>query len=79
MYKRQVLDRIQDPVLLLRGDRDWLVTHEMVEQTAAGIAGARIVELEGTGHYPMIENPVEFNAAVGAFLAAALDSELMLT
>jgi pimeloyl-ACP methyl ester carboxylesterase/putative sterol carrier protein len=77
--KRSVVGRIQDPVLLLRGDRDWLVTREMVEETAAGIAAARIVELEGTGHYPMIENPVEFNAAVRAFLAAALDSELTLT
>ncbi|URM96968.1 alpha/beta hydrolase [Actinomadura madurae] len=27
-----------------------------------------MVVLEGTGHYPMIENPYEFNEAVRTFL-----------
>jgi pimeloyl-ACP methyl ester carboxylesterase len=38
-----------------------------VEATQSRIAGSRIAVLAGTGHYPMIENPNEFNAAVRAF------------
>jgi pimeloyl-ACP methyl ester carboxylesterase len=65
--KRDQMCRITDPVLLLRGDADWLVSQEQVEATQSRIVGSRIAVLEGTGHYPMIENPYEFNAAVRAF------------
>jgi len=34
----------------------------------AGSHGSRVAVLDGTGHYPMIENPVEFNAAVREFV-----------
>jgi pimeloyl-ACP methyl ester carboxylesterase len=61
------MGRITNPVLLLRGDADWLVSQEQVEATQSRIAGSRIAVLAGTGHYPMIENPYEFNAAVRAF------------
>lgn len=67
--KRDEMARIEDPVLLLRGDADWLVSQEQVEATASRIAGSRIALLAGTGHYPMIENPVEFNQAVREFLS----------
>jgi pimeloyl-ACP methyl ester carboxylesterase len=65
--KREEMGRITDPVLLLRGDADWLVSQEQVEATQSRIAGSRIAVLAGTGHYPMIENPYEFNSAVRAF------------
>lgn len=67
--KRDDMSRITDPVLLLRGDADWLVSQEQVESTASRIGGSRIAVLEGTGHYPMIENPVEFNQTVREFLS----------
>ncbi len=74
--QREALGAIRAPVLLIRGDADWLVTQEMVEETAARIQGSRIVVLEGTGHYPMTENPVEFLEALRPFLADALDPRL---
>jgi len=55
-------------VLLIRGTDDWLVSDEQVTATASRIANSRVALLEGTGHYPMIENPVEFNDAVRRFL-----------
>ena len=58
---------IKGPVVLLRGDADWLVSQEMVEATSSRIPGSRVEVLMGTGHYPMIENPVEFNASIRAF------------
>jgi pimeloyl-ACP methyl ester carboxylesterase/putative sterol carrier protein len=69
--KREEMGRVASPVLLLRGDADWLVSQEQVEETAARISDARISVLAGTGHYPMIENPFEFNEAVRGFLHEA--------
>jgi pimeloyl-ACP methyl ester carboxylesterase/putative sterol carrier protein len=66
--KRKEVGTIRIPVLLLRGDADWLVSQERTEETQSRIPGSRIAVLAGTGHYPMIENPYEFNEAVRAFL-----------
>ncbi|MFF2852355.1 alpha/beta fold hydrolase [Streptomyces sp. NPDC058001] len=66
--RRDQVGGIKSPVLLLRGDADWLVPQDMVEQVAGRIPGSRIAVLEGTGHYPMIENPVEFNDTVRSFV-----------
>lgn len=65
---RDQMSKIADPVLLLKGGDDWLVSQEQVEATASRIKGSQIAILDGTGHYPMIENPFEFNAAVRGFL-----------
>lgn len=69
--KRQEMRLIEAPVLLLRGDADWLVSQRQVEETAARISNAQVATLAGTGHYPMIENPFEFNEAVRGFLHEA--------
>jgi pimeloyl-ACP methyl ester carboxylesterase/putative sterol carrier protein len=65
--RRDEVGKIQSPVLLLRGDADWLVNQSMVEATAGRIPGSTIAVLAGTGHYPIIENPVEFVDAVRSF------------
>lgn len=65
--RRAEMGKITSPVLLIRGDADWLVNQQMVDETAARITNSSIAILEGTGHYPMIENPVEFNGAVLSF------------
>ncbi|OUL99459.1 alpha/beta fold hydrolase [Variovorax sp. JS1663] len=66
--QRERVGRIDAPVLLLRGDADWLVSQSRVEDTASRIPGSEIAVLAGTGHYPMIENPLEFCETVRAFL-----------
>ncbi len=66
--KRAVVGTIRCPVLLLRGDGDWLVSQKRVEETQSHIPGSRIAVLAGTGHYPMIENPYEFNETVREFI-----------
>ncbi|PXY33367.1 alpha/beta hydrolase [Prauserella coralliicola] len=65
---REQVGRIEAPVLLLRGEADWLVSKEQVEATQSRIPGSQVAVLHGTGHYPMIENPFEFNEAVRGFL-----------
>ncbi|GAA2130983.1 hypothetical protein GCM10009825_12330 [Arthrobacter humicola] len=66
--QRDNMSKIQAPVLLLRGDGDWLVSQEQVEATQSRVPGSEITVLAGTGHYPMIENPYEFNESVREFL-----------
>jgi pimeloyl-ACP methyl ester carboxylesterase len=66
--KREEMKQIACPVLLLRGDADWLVSQEQVDATASRIPDSSVTVLAGTGHYPMIENPFEFNQAVREFL-----------
>ena len=66
--KREEVGAITSPVLLLRGGSDWLVSQEQVEATSSRIPGSSIAVLPGTGHYPMIENPAEFNETVRAFV-----------
>jgi pimeloyl-ACP methyl ester carboxylesterase/putative sterol carrier protein len=69
--KRDQMGKIKAPVLLLRGDADWLVYQSKVEETASRIPGSEIAVLAGTGHYPMTENPLEFCETVRAFLEKA--------
>jgi pimeloyl-ACP methyl ester carboxylesterase len=69
--KRDEVGKIKAPVLLLRGDADWLVYQSKVEETASRIPGSQIAVLVGTGHYPMTENPLEFCETVRAFLEKA--------
>jgi pimeloyl-ACP methyl ester carboxylesterase len=71
--RRKEVAKITSPVLMLRGDGDWLVNQQMTEDTASRIPGSRVAVLAGTGHYPMIENPQEFNDTVRAFLADAVN------
>lgn len=45
--QRQQVGKIKAPVLLLRGDADWLVYQEKVEATASRIPGGQIAVLAG--------------------------------
>ena len=69
--QRAQVGKIKAPVMLLRGDADWLVYQEKVEETASRIPGSKIAVLAGTGHYPMTENPLEFCETVREFLHEA--------
>jgi pimeloyl-ACP methyl ester carboxylesterase len=43
-------------VSLLTGEFDYSCTPEMTRAAAAAIPGARLVIMNGMGHFPMIEN-----------------------
>jgi pimeloyl-ACP methyl ester carboxylesterase len=59
---------ISSPVLFISGSDDFLVTPEMVHETAERVKNSRVVILEGVGHFPHTEAPDRFNPAVGEFL-----------
>ena len=57
------------PLHVIWGDRDPVAVWPMAERIGERRADASVVRLDGVGHYPMVENPARFNAALAAALA----------
>ena len=62
------LGQIEAPTLVLSGTADIVMPSENARVLVDGIAGARLVELEGAGHGFLVEKAGEANAAVLGFL-----------
>ncbi len=60
--------KIKTPTLIMRGRQNDLQTHEIVVRMREIISNARLVELEGGGHWFHLENPYAFEDTVGWFL-----------
>ncbi|HLK86172.1 MAG TPA: alpha/beta hydrolase [Candidatus Binataceae bacterium] len=58
------------PTLLVWGTRDRIVPRGCIDAYRAAIEGAQVALIEGVGHRPEMENPVEFVRVVEEFLAA---------
>lgn len=65
-----LLRGISTPTLLIWGTRDKVVPRGCIEVYQQALAGAKVCEIEGVGHRPEIERPLEFVQAVSRFLAA---------
>jgi pimeloyl-ACP methyl ester carboxylesterase len=65
---RPWLRRIDVPTLVLWGESDKIVTPEYGRAYADSIPGARFQTIPAAGHYPYLERPEAFTAAVTAFL-----------
>lgn len=63
-----LLGSVSVPTLVVVGDEDVLTPPALSEAMARGIPGAELVVVPGAGHYPNLEDPAAFNAAVAAFL-----------
>lgn len=59
---------IANPTLVIAGGADQTTPPEMARDLAAAIAESTLVELEGCGHCPPLEQPEAFAATVEAFL-----------
>src|SRR5258705_325668 len=67
-YGRRRLARIDAPTLVLWGDSDRIVSPDYGRAYADAIPGARFQSIPAAGHYPYLEQPEAFVAAVSAFL-----------
>ncbi|MFN3462241.1 MAG: alpha/beta fold hydrolase [Oceanibaculum sp.] len=65
---RPDLPKIKVPTLVLCGRQDALTPLELHKEMAAGIAGARLVVVEESGHLPTLERPAEVNMALREWL-----------
>lgn len=63
------LRRVSAPVLVVGGERDALTGVASVGRVAAAFPDARTVVLERAGHFPWVDEPATFLAAVAPFLA----------
>lgn len=64
------LSEITAPTLVVAGDDDFICPLEPCSRTlVAGIRGARLEVIAECGHYPFVEQPARFLAAVRPFLA----------
>lgn len=65
---RGALSTIDVPVLVACGERDTIAPRALSEEIAAGIPGARFVEISEAGHVANADNPEAFNRELRAFL-----------
>ncbi|MBS0421196.1 MAG: alpha/beta fold hydrolase [Proteobacteria bacterium] len=61
------LRRLQIPTLIIYGDHD-LVSTATAQETAAAIAGSRVLKVRDSGHNQFVDQPVVFLGAVADFL-----------
>jgi pimeloyl-ACP methyl ester carboxylesterase len=58
------------PILGIYGEHDNIVDPHQVELLDKYVTGARTLTLHRSRHFPMLDEPDEFNATVRSFLAA---------
>jgi pimeloyl-ACP methyl ester carboxylesterase len=63
-----LLPLITVPTLVVVGEHDILTPPADAEQIAAGVPGAKLVNIDQAGHLPNMENPDAFNDALLEFL-----------
>ncbi|MFI8828458.1 alpha/beta fold hydrolase [Streptomyces sp. NPDC053431] len=68
---RAALARLDSPVLLLAGELDLNSPPSAVAELVALLADAAVRVQPGAGHYPWLDDPGAFEAALLTFLAAA--------
>jgi pimeloyl-ACP methyl ester carboxylesterase len=68
---RPLLGRITQPVLLIHGDRDRLVSRAHQDELKRGLPNAARAEIERCGHYPQLTRPEVFTEIVRQFLTPA--------
>jgi 2-hydroxy-6-oxonona-2,4-dienedioate hydrolase len=68
---RRLLYRVTAPTLVVHGAADRLIDRSHAEAYAEGIAGSRLVDVEGAGHLLALEKPDELAGLVRGFLTRA--------
>ncbi|MGF6999648.1 alpha/beta fold hydrolase [Paraburkholderia sp. GAS32] len=67
---RDSLERIGVPTLVVCGEEDVITPPSESRALAKGIPDASLLLMPGAGHFPMLEKPAEFNAALRTFLGS---------
>lgn len=63
------LMRLRQPALLIGGEQDRCTPPEALQALAHVLGDARLVQLHGVGHWPQLEDPEGFEAALLGFLS----------
>jgi proline iminopeptidase len=65
---RAALAKLTAPVLLYAGEMDPMVTPAAMREAAPLFSDATVVVQPGAAHFPWVDDPAAFAAAIGAFL-----------
>jgi pimeloyl-ACP methyl ester carboxylesterase len=76
---RQLLPRINPPVLIVAGTSDAAVTEGYYETFAGALSAAEVVRVDEAGHYPEIEQPARTTELAVQFIAKYWDQAHGLT
>jgi proline iminopeptidase len=68
-HQQEQLGNVRAKTLIIVGKEDWNCPAFFSEQMHAGIHDSELVEIDGSGHFPWIEQPADFFPAVSRFLA----------
>jgi len=66
---RAALTKLTAPVLLYAGALDPMVTPAIVREAAPLFNGATVVVQPGAAHFPQVDGPAAFTAAITSFLS----------
>ena len=66
---RDLLPAIRCPTVVIVGDEDEMTPPKLADEIAAGISGAQLIVVRGSGHLTTLERPTEVNAALVNWLA----------
>ncbi len=67
-FGRAELATVRLPALVIHGATSALWLRTIAQMTGAAIPGAEVVRIPGTGHFPHLQKPSAFNAALQNFL-----------
>ena len=70
---RERIHTLEPPLLLIRGVDDPASTPEYELEIHQAVAGSQYVKLNGCGHFPFAERPVEVNGAIDEFLRSGCE------
>lgn len=62
------LDKVRNTTLIVVGDKDGATPPALAHELAGRLADASVIELPGVGHYPQMQAPDVFLAAISDFL-----------
>jgi pimeloyl-ACP methyl ester carboxylesterase len=65
---RDRIHALKAPLLLIQGVDDPLATGDYEEEIHRAVPGSKLIKMKDAGHFPMVDKPGEFNAAMDSFL-----------
>ena len=67
-FGKAQLAKIASPVTVADGEHDEIIKAEHTRQIAANIPRAELLMMANVSHFGMLQDPVQFNKALNAFL-----------
>jgi pimeloyl-ACP methyl ester carboxylesterase len=68
VFTKEDASRISKSTLLINGAESPRFFHSIVNELARGIPNSEVIRIQGSAHFPHVENPAEFNTRLRDFI-----------